>query len=109
VLAVLSTLPAEVIRDFVEDDRFQVSLDNYQPGLGSRVWMASPRGAGESSRSVVLKPRLNEGSTEFACYVVAHEFAHAYLRNGGWGEIEDPELAADALAAKWGFDRPASG
>ena len=40
-------------------------------------------------------------------YVIAHEFAHAYLRNGGWGEILDREEAADALAAHWGFPRPA--
>jgi len=40
--------------------------------------------------------------------VIAHEFAHAFLRNGPWGEITDVEEAADALAATWGFIRPAS-
>ena len=36
-------------------------------------------------------------------YVIAHELAHAVLRNGGrWGS-DDPEEAADALAAQWGF------
>jgi hypothetical protein len=38
--------------------------------------------------------------------VIAHELAHAYLRNGGWGEISDRELAADALAESWGFPKP---
>jgi hypothetical protein len=68
--------------------------------------MAAPEDAGISSRSVVLKPRLSECEEAFAHYVIAHEFAHAYLRNGAWGNIVDPEHAADALAASWGFARP---
>ena len=56
-----------------------------------------------SSRCVVLKPRLEYCTDAFACYIIAHEFAHAYLRNAGWGEITDREEAADALAASWGF------
>jgi hypothetical protein len=55
---------------------------------------------------VILKPRLADCPEDFAHYVIAHEMAHAYLRNGGWGTIEDPELAADTLAATWGFGRP---
>jgi len=55
---------------------------------------------------VVLKPRLSMCEEAFAHYVIAHEFAHAYLRNGPWGNIFDPEDAADALAASWGFPRP---
>jgi Zn-dependent peptidase ImmA (M78 family) len=39
-------------------------------------------------------------------YVIAHELAHAHLRNGGRWEGDDPERAADALAAEWGFTRP---
>jgi hypothetical protein len=38
--------------------------------------------------------------------VIAHEFAHAWLRNGPWGEISDVEEAADAVAAVWGYLRP---
>jgi hypothetical protein len=38
--------------------------------------------------------------------VIAHELAHAHLRNGGRHPEEDPEHAADSLAADWGFPRP---
>jgi hypothetical protein len=106
VLSVLNALPTEVQQDFVTDASFTVSLDNYVPGEGSSVFMAAPRDAGISSRSVVLRPRLSECEEAFAHYVIAHEFAHAYLRNGPWDNILDPEEAADALAASWGFSRP---
>jgi hypothetical protein len=106
VLHVLSTLPKKVQQDFLTDSRFTVSLDNYVPGEGSTVFMAVPGGLGISSRSVVLKPRLFECDEAFAYYVIAHEFAHAYLRNGPWGDITDPEDAANALAASWGFPLP---
>ena len=39
--------------------------------------------------------------------LIAHELAHAHLRNGGYGAITDPEHAADALAAEWGFGKVA--
>ena len=65
-----------------------------------------PGPGGNGSRCVVLKRRLANCLEAFAYYVIAHELAHAYLRNGGWGEIEDAEAAADALAASWGFVRP---
>ncbi len=103
---VLNALPAVVQRDFLEDPRFHVSIENYVPGQGWTLWMDSPGPLGVVSRSVVLRPKLADFSEAFACWVIAHEFAHAYLRNGGWGEITDPELAADALAASWGFERP---
>lgn len=106
VLHVLSALPEEVQQDFLSDPRFTVSLDNFVPGEGSTVFMAAPGGAGDSSRSVVLRPRLASCNETFAHYVIAHEFAHAFLRNGPWGEIANTEEAADALAASWGFSRP---
>ena len=106
VLYVLSTLPKEVQQDFLSDPRFTVALDNYVPGEGSTVFMAAPGGTGDGSRSVVLKPRLSECHEAFAHYVIAHEFAHAYLRNGPWGEITNVEDAANALAASWGFPMP---
>ena len=109
VLTVLSSLPDPVQRDFLEDPRFRVALENHVPGKGWTVWMASPGPVGSGSRCVVLRPRLADRSEAFACYVIAHEFAHAYLRNGGWGDITDAEEAADALAASWGFVRPANG
>ena len=86
VLYVLCTLPKEVQQDFLSDPRFTVSLDNYVPGEGSTVFMAAPGETGDGSRSVVLKPRLSECPEAFAHYVIAHEFAHAYLRNGPSGE-----------------------
>ena len=106
VLHVLRALPTEVQQDFLTDTRFTVSMDNYVPGKGSSVFMAAPGGTGVGSRSVVLKPRLSDCDEAFAHYVVAHEFAHAYLRNGPWGDISDVEEAADALAASWGFPMP---
>ena len=106
VSRVLEALPTEVQQDFVTDDCFTVMLDNYVPGEGSSVFMAVPRASDVSSRTVVLKPRLFDCDEAFAHYVIAHEFAHAYLRNGPWGDILDREEAADALAAFWGFPRP---
>jgi len=106
VLYVLERLPGEVQRDFLDDHRFRVTLDNYQPGQGWSFLMPAPGIGGNGSRCVVLRLKLADASEPFAWYVIAHEFAHAYLRNGGWGEITDIEEAADALAASWGFCRP---
>lgn len=103
VLAVLDALPQDVQSDFLEDSRFRMTLDDFVPGEGRNVWLACPGTHGNGSRCVVLKPRLAECREDFARYIIAHELAHAYLRNGGWGEINDPEAAADALAASWGF------
>ena len=106
MLDVLNELPAEVQRDFLEDPRFRVTLERIEPGKGWTVWMAELGPSGSSSRCVVLRPRLASCSLAFAQYIIAHEFAHAYLHNGGWGDITDVEEAADALAASWGFPRP---
>ncbi|MFG0286946.1 MAG: hypothetical protein ACF8CQ_02170 [Rhodopirellula sp. JB044] len=106
VLHVLERLPADVQEDFLEDPRFRVTVDNYQAGVGWSLLMPAPGVNGEGSRCVVLRLKLNDASEHFAWYVIAHEFAHAYLRNGGWGEITDIEEAADALADSWGFSRP---
>lgn len=103
ILHVFYSLPEEVQHDFTSDPRFSIALDNYAPGKGSTVFMAPPGAAGDGSRSVILKPRLAQADEAFAHYVIAHEFAHAWLRNGPWGEITDVEEAADALAASWGF------
>jgi hypothetical protein len=106
IFHVFSMLPKEVQQDFLSDSRFTVSLDNYVPGKGSTVFMAAPGGTDDGSRSVVLKPRLSGCQETFAHYVIAHEFAHAYLRNGPWGEITNVEDAANSLAASWGFPIP---
>ena len=105
VLAVLNALPDDVQRDFLEDPRFRMTLDDCEPGKGRTVWLACPGTGGTGSRCVVLKPKLADCDEAFAHYVIAHELAHAYLRNGGWGEINDPEDAADAMADSWGFPK----
>lgn len=106
VRIVLNLLPNEVQRDFLDDPRFRIALENFVPGEGWSLLMASPGPIGSESRCVVLRPRLADCQEDFAFYVIAHEFAHAFLRNGGWGDISDIEEAADALAASWGFPRP---
>ena len=106
VIRVLVSLPTDVQSDFLEDPRFGVEIDNYEPGVGWTLFMPTPGPIGQGSRKVVLRPKLNEAAEQFALYVIAHEFAHAFLRNGGWGDITDIEEAADALAATWGYVRP---
>jgi hypothetical protein len=106
VMHVLEALPAAVQSDFLEDERFKVTVDNYQPGVGWSFLMPAPGRLGNGSRCVVLRVKLVDAAEAFALYVIAHEFAHAYLRNGGWNDITDIEEAADALAASWGFERP---
>ncbi|MGL4465133.1 MAG: hypothetical protein ACRC1K_23510 [Planctomycetia bacterium] len=101
---VLASLPVEVRRDLLDDPGFHLALDDYDPRRGRRVWVPFPSPAG--SRLVVLKAHLAVAPPPFAAWVVAHELAHAYLRNGGWGAIGDREHAADALALSWGYPRP---
>lgn len=109
VLHVLTAIPASVQRDFLDDPRFRISLETYVPGGGWTVIMPCPGVVGSDSRCVVLRAKLATCPAAFAYYVIAHELAHAYLRNGGWGEITDHEVAADALACSWGFARPLPG
>lgn len=107
VVHVLWTIPQEVVASLLADPCFQIAIDNYVPGRGGTVWMACPIDIPwKGSRSVVLKRRLADCAEDFAHYVIAHELAHANLWNGAWGNITDPEEAADALAASWGFSRP---
>src|SRR5687767_14566396 len=105
VVAVMERLPEAVLADFFNDPRFRLALDDFVPGGARTVWMAAPSVA-NGSRCVILKPLLAECPQDFAHYIIAHELAHAHLRNLGWGELRDPELAADALASHWGFTRP---
>ncbi|MBN01751.1 MAG: hypothetical protein CMJ77_21785 [Planctomycetaceae bacterium] len=103
---VLESLPQQVQQDFLDDPRFSLAVDNYMPGVGWKL-MVPPPGPGEDvTRCVVLRTNLGDCAEAFAFWVIAHEFAHAYLRNGGWGTITDVEEAADALAAHWGYPRP---
>ena len=103
---VLNALPSDVQQDFLSDTTFRVTLEDYSPQSGWRMFMACPSPEQKVSRCVVLRGKLDEADEIFATYVIAHEFAHAFLRNGGWGEFTDIEEAADALAASWGFARP---
>ncbi len=106
VSLVLDSLPSPVIRDFEDDQSFAVTLEQIIPGRGASLFMALPRDQTHVSRCVVLRKKLDRAPADFAQYIIAHEFAHAYLRNGGWNGIEDKEEAADALAASWGFAKP---
>ncbi|HEY8749524.1 MAG TPA: hypothetical protein VIM11_16190 [Tepidisphaeraceae bacterium] len=102
---VVAALPEGVRGGFIEDQSFLIW--DYEPGPGvvAHVPVGLPS-RGRSSRSVVLKRTLRRRPTDFVQYVIAHELAHAHLRNGGRFPGEDPEAAADALAAEWGFPRP---
>ena len=104
VAGVIGVLPGHVRDDFVSDPSF--TLFDYEPGLVMHVPVRLPQGRGRSSRSVVLKRTLARRPLPFVRYVIAHELAHAHLRNAGRYPGEDPEYAADALAAEWGFPRP---
>lgn len=105
VEAVLAALPGEIRDGLVSDPAFR--LWDYEGLRGQTFFvpLASP-GLGKPARSVVLKRTLKAHAPEFVRYVIAHELAHAHLNNGGRYPGEDPETAADALAADWGFPRP---
>jgi hypothetical protein len=101
---VVTGLPAHVRSDLLDDPAFHLS--DYEPGgVAFEVPVAAPRGR-RPSRAVVLKRTLRHRPVPFIQWVIAHELAHAHLRNAGRFPGEDPEHAADALAAEWGFPRP---
>lgn len=105
---VLEALPPPVLADFMEDPAF--SMCDYEPALGAAycVPMKLVQSAGRvtAGRAVVLKRTLLRRPTDFVRWVIAHELAHAHLRNAGRWPGDDPEHAADALAGEWGFPRP---
>jgi hypothetical protein len=105
VVEVVAMLPESVRDDLMGDPGFV--MHDYEPG--DRVVTHVPVGApsaGRPGRAVSLKRTLRRRPTEFVRWVIAHELAHAHLRNRGRFEAEDPEVAADSLAAEWGFPRP---
>jgi hypothetical protein len=107
VQAVMVELPPVVLVDLLDDPAF--TLSDYDPGAG-RVFHV-PVGLpvrGRPGRSVVLKRTVLRRPEAFVRWVIAHELAHAHLRNAGRFPGEDPEHAADALASEWGFPKPAS-
>lgn len=105
LVEVAAALPAAVRADLSGDDGFLVCDVEAHPGRPMTVPVAGP-GIGRPGRSVVLKRSLAARPADFIRWVIAHELAHAYLRNEGRTPHEDPEAAADGLAAAWGFPRP---
>lgn len=104
VTAVFDALPIHVLNDFVTDPAF--SLCDYEPSHApAQITVRAPTGK-RPSRSVVLKRTLRRRPENFIRWVIAHELAHAHLRNAGRHQGEDPEYAADSLAADWGFPKP---
>jgi hypothetical protein len=102
---VLTHLPAPVREDLMGDPNFH--LCDYEPGPGVVMYVpAAAPGRNRASRSVVLKRTLRHRPAAFVTWLIAHEFAHAHLRHAGRWPGEDPELAADGLAATWGFPKP---
>ena len=106
VAEVFGALPEGVRADIVCDPNF--SLCDYEPGPRGTVFhvpMGSPS-RDRPGRSVVLKRTLRHRPPPFVRWLIAHELAHAHLRHAGRWPGDDPEHAADALAAEWGFPRP---
>jgi hypothetical protein len=109
---VLGQLPDEVLSDIMGEPG--VVFYDYDPGPG--VVMQVPvkipgvkiPGRSGASRSIVLKRTLCHRHPSFVHWLIAHELAHAHLRNGGRWPGDDPEVAADSLAGEWGFPRPLS-
>ncbi|MFK7818237.1 MAG: hypothetical protein AB8G99_05945, partial [Planctomycetaceae bacterium] len=64
VLHVLKSLPEEVQRDFLDDPRFRVTVEQYVEGRGWTVFMSIPGSVGSGSRSVVLRPKLATATEE---------------------------------------------
>ena len=104
VVEVFVALPPPVRDDLVGDPRFR--LYDYEPGAGAMTGPVAAPAPGRPGRSVVLKRTLRRRPAPFVRWLIAHELAHAYLRHAGRFPGEDPEHAADALAAEWGFPRP---
>ena len=107
VLHVFSALPEGAQKELMQDPGFSIGI--YDPGRsgGTRFLIPCPQ-ASRGSRLVALESSLGTRARVFAHYVIAHELAHALLWNRGRHPAEDPEIAADSLAAEWGFPRPAT-
>jgi hypothetical protein len=107
VVEVFCAMPEVVREELMGDPGFL--LHDYDPAHGAAVVPIARLVAGSPSRSVSLKRTLIHRPVDFVRWVIAHELAHAHLRNGGTDGAPDPEIAADMLAANWGFPRPAFG
>jgi len=107
VSAVLATMPAAVLLDLLDDPTFLMSDYDPQAGRVHLVPVGLP-GRSKPARAVVLKRTVLRKPVEFVRWVIAHELAHAHLRNAGRFPGDDPEHAADALAAEWGWPKPSA-
>jgi hypothetical protein len=107
VLHVFSALPEDVQNEFMGDPGFSIGIYDTGRSGGARLLIPCPQAA-RGSRLVTLERSLATRARAFAHYVIAHEFAHALLWNRGRHPGEDPEIAADSVAAEWGFARPAT-
>lgn len=105
VRAVMRQLPPDVLRGLLSDDGFVLT----EVGGGCGGFVMPPPRRRRPTRAVVLKRRMWRNDDSFVRWVIAHELAHAHLHNRGRFAGEDPEQAADALAAEWGFTRPRQG
>ena len=98
-------VPDHVRDELLADRNFRIC--DYEPRRGAFTYVPVGLPSKNSpGRSVVLKRTLRHRPASFVCYVIAHELAHAHLRNEGRWPGEDPEVAADAMAADWGYPRP---
>jgi len=105
VVNVFSALPERVQEELMGDPGFAIGIYDTGRSKGARLLIPCPQPA-RGSRLVTLERSVLARSRAFVHYVIAHELAHALLRNRGRHPGEDPEIAADVLAAEWGFPRP---
>jgi hypothetical protein len=104
VARVMTAVPDHVRADLMSDPGFR--LADYEPGPGAALIPVGEPRRNAAGRAVVLKRTLRRRPDGFVRWVIAHELAHAHLRNAGRWPGDDPEHAADVLAAAWGFPRP---
>jgi len=104
VVEVLLCMPPDAQQDIMDDWAF--ILCDYEPSAAGANIPVKLGGRGQPGRSVVLKRTLRNKSERFVRWVIAHELAHAVLRNKGSADDTDPERAANILAAEWGFPCP---
>jgi len=107
IVHVLEAIPAGVREPMLRDPSFVICEVDDQSKGSFQIPVALPM-PGKPSRSVVLKRSLLRRAEAFRLWVIAHELAHAHLHNRGRSATEDPEAAADSLAATWGFPKPGS-
>src|SRR3989304_7232383 len=100
VLHVFSALPEGAQKELMQDPGFSIGIYDTGRSGGARLLIPCPQPA-RGSRLVTLETSLSARSRAFAHYVIAHEFAHALLWNRGRHPGEDPEIAADSVAAEW--------